>query len=276
MTESKGFFGDIDALLRGRYTRREDLLGGEIRLPTRKLVVAGLALGAVYGIFMGLYAVLRGGDGSAMQLFATTLKVPLLFLLTLAVTFPSLYVFSVLAGSSLQATQTLRLILVALAVNLALLASLGPVTGFFTLSTSSYAFMIVLNVLFFAISGFVGVRFLLRALEVLFGGRPAAKPATSPVPPHPSEEPNEAGVTEGAEEPGEPAADPDDSTLGVEPRQARRIFLIWAVVFGVVGAQMGWILRPFIGSPNLPFQWFRPRESSFFESFFRSLVQLFS
>ena len=27
------------------------------------------------------------------------------------------------------------------------------------------------------------------------------------------------------------------------------------VVFGLVGAQMGWVLRPFIGNPNQPFQW---------------------
>jgi hypothetical protein len=249
----RGLFGEIDQLLRGRYTRREDLLAGRIEVPTRTLVIAGLLLGALYGVFMGLYAVLRGGDGSFAQLVVTMIKVPLLFLLTLLVTFPSLYVFSVLAGSRLRATETLRLILVVLAVNLALLASLGPVTGFFTLSTSSYPFMIVLNVIFFAVSGFVGLTFLVRALDVLFGARPAVSAQPS--------------LFEGAEVPPPVPGAPD---------RARRVFWTWAVVFGVVGAQMGWILRPFIGSPNLPFELFRPRESSFFEAFFRSLGQLFS
>ncbi|MHC4862420.1 MAG: hypothetical protein ACYTDY_20295 [Planctomycetota bacterium] len=45
-------------------------------------------------------------------------------------------------------------------------------------------------------------------------------------------------------------------------------------MYGIVGAQMGWILRPFIGSPHLPFQVFRVRESSFFESFFQTLGRL--
>ena len=68
---------------------------------------------------------------------------------TLAVAFPSLYVFSALADSRLTFANTLRLMLAAVVVDLALLASLGPVTGFFALSTESYRFMIVLNVVFF-------------------------------------------------------------------------------------------------------------------------------
>ena len=47
-------------------------------------------------------------------------------------------------------------------VNLAVAASLGPILAFFTLSTTSYAFMIVLNVALLGISGFIGLRFLLR------------------------------------------------------------------------------------------------------------------
>ena len=45
-------------------------------------------------------------------------------------------------------------------MNLALLASLGPVTGFFTLSTENYAFMVLLNVLMFSVSGLIGIAFL--------------------------------------------------------------------------------------------------------------------
>ena len=44
------------------------------------------------------------------------------------------------------------------------------------------------------------------------------------------------------------------------------MFAVWILVFSLVGAQMGWILRPFIGYPNLEFQWLRPRESNFFEA----------
>ena len=56
--------------------------------------------------------------------------------------------------------------------------------------------------------------------------------------------------------------------------RARLIFFAWSIIYGAVGAQMGWILRPFIGSPDLPFEPFRIRESNFFEAFFRSLARL--
>ena len=58
----------IDELLRGNLTRREDLAAGKIDVPLGTLVIAGLALGAVYGIFMGLYAPLRPENPSMEQL----------------------------------------------------------------------------------------------------------------------------------------------------------------------------------------------------------------
>jgi len=41
-----------------------------------------------------------------------------------------------------------------------------------------------------------------------------------------------------------------------------------------VGAQMGWDLRPFIGNPNQPFAWLRPRESNFFEGVVKTFGKL--
>ena len=54
------------------------------------------------------------------------------------------------------------------------------------------------------------------------------------------------------------------------------IFRCWVVLFGVVGAQMGWVLRPFIGDPNSPFVWFRGRDSNFFHGVMHALSGLFS
>jgi hypothetical protein len=56
--------------------------------------------------------------------------------------------------------------------------------------------------------------------------------------------------------------------------QVRTVFRIWVIVFALVGAQMGWVLRPFIGSPHMAFAWFRPRESNFFEGVFNALRHL--
>jgi hypothetical protein len=38
---------------------------------------------------------------------------------------------------------------------------------------------------------------------------------------------------------------------------------------------MGWILRPFIGAPSAPFQWFRERQSNFFIVVWESFLRLF-
>jgi hypothetical protein len=56
-----------------------------------------------------------------------------------------------------------------------------------------------------------------------------------------------------------------------EAARAKTIFFAWAIIYGAVGAQMGWILRPFVGAPDLPFELFRVRESNFFEAFLHSL-----
>ena len=54
------------------------------------------------------------------------------------------------------------------------------------------------------------------------------------------------------------------------------VFRCWVIVFGLVGAQMGWVLRPFVGNPNQPFQWFRERESNFFQAVWETAVTLFT
>jgi 2-keto-3-deoxy-galactonokinase len=58
-------------------------------------------------------------------------------------------------------------------------------------------------------------------------------------------------------------------------RHVKKVFGCWVIVFGLVGAQMGWVLRPFVGSPGTPFQWFRERESSFFEAVLETVRNLF-
>jgi hypothetical protein len=257
MTAPKNLLQTVDHLLRGGFTEPDSLRAGQVTVPVRTAVVAALVCGAAYGAFMGLYGVLRPEQPSVLQLLANMAKVPLLFLVTLVVTVPSLYVVSALARSRLRFVETLRLLLVAIVVHLALLASFGPVTGFFTLSTESYPFMIVLNVAFFAVGGIAGLVFLRRAVDTIFE-----------VDAPPSSESTPAG--------GPPAVPMARLPRPAHGSASRRIFVVWTVIYGAVGAQTGWILRPFIGSPDLPFTLFRERESNFFEAFLRALGRLFS
>jgi len=58
-------------------------------------------------------------------------------------------------------------------------------------------------------------------------------------------------------------------------QNVKTVFRTWVVLFGLVGAQMGWVLRPFSGEPSSGCAGFRVRESSFFEAGFRALHGLF-
>ncbi len=45
------------------------------------------------------------------------------------------------------------------------------------------------------------------------------------------------------------------------PKQAVRILQVWVLVFGFVGTQMAWSLRPFVGDPGQPFELVREDQS---------------
>lgn len=57
---------------------------------------------------------------------------------------------------------------------------------------------------------------------------------------------------------------------------AWRVLSGWLVGNLLLGSQLAWILRPFIGSPNLPVQFFRPDpfSGSFFEAVLRAIGNL--
>ena len=59
---------------------------------------------------------------------------------------------------------------------------------------------------------------------------------------------------------------------------AHRTLVAWLAGNLLLGSQVSWILRPFVGSPSLPIQFLRddPLNGNFFESVFRALQRLFS
>ncbi len=274
------WFRQLDDLLRGRITVPERLAEGRIDLSLRRFVPLAVMLGACYGFFMGWYALsvywgggVRSDPHRCWQIVASMVKLPALFLLTLVVTFPSLYVFNALVGCRLSFASTLRLLVGAVAVNVAVAASLGTILGFFTLSTTSYPFMVLLNVVLLGVAGFVALAFLLHTLRRL-----AASPAPAPPPPSVESEEESGWMIKVAESPARPPGPLDRIPKVIPPQalgQAKLIFQIWVVLYGLVGAQMGWLLRPFIGNPTAPFEWFRARSGNFFMAVLNSVHQLF-
>ena len=217
----------------GTATRPSSLGRGTIEVPIGGLSVILVILGMFYGACMGCFALFKSEGPSYLQLVATTVKVPALFVLTLAITLPSLYVFNALVGSRLSLDSVLRLLVAAMAVMMAVLASLGTIVAFFSLSTTSYPFMILVNVVVFGVSGSLGLSFLLQTLQRLSVAPPL--PVAMPTPDEPGEEkagalvpvPGALEVLEG-------------QVLG---RHVKLVFRCWVVLFGLVGCPDG------LGSP---------------------------
>ena len=281
----------LDRVLRGEATKPANLRQGEIEQPVGGLIVLGLALGALYGLFMGSYALFQKADAPILQLIATTLKVPALFFLTFAITFPSLYVFNALIGSRLSLLSVVRLLVIALSVMFAVLASLGPIVAFFSASTTSHSFMLILNVVFFMASGALGLRCILTTLNRLsIALAEKERRERLPIGDDASFSRDLLSEAEAGVAVGNPNASLPLSQVGVNKsvrpgaleaqegltREVKNLFKIWMLVFGFVGAQMAWVLRPFLGTPHHLFTWFRPRESSFFEAVMYALQHLFS
>ena len=87
-------------------------------------------------------------------MLSSGLKVPALYLLTLLVCYPVLFIILVLMGSRLGFLQTLALILLALTLNSVLLAAFAPIVIFFIMTGSTYDFVKLLHVFVMAFSGF--------------------------------------------------------------------------------------------------------------------------
>ena len=273
-------FKDIDRILRGEVTRIAAVRDGTLKIPLGGVSLATLTLGLSYGFFMGWFALINRETPVYQQLLATTLKVPLLFLLTLVVTFPSLYVFNALVGSRLTAGAVFRLLMAGLAVTLAVLASFGPITAFFSITTDNYSFMVLLNVMLFAVAGILGLSFLLRTLQRLSIALGEVARAIAPPPAQNAKD----GAANGAGSAPKDAAPPESSRAEPGPLEpleghvlgshVKAVFRCWVVIFALVGAQMSWVLRPFIGDPKQPFEWFRGRESNFFEALLNTIQSL--
>lgn len=264
----------LDRVLRGDAVRLDEDDNPTIEVPLIGIILSQLALGFVYGLCMSVYALRYHHTEQWERVLATMLKVPCVFLLTLVVTFPSLFAFNALVRSRLTFLTLFKLISASMAVMLAVLASLGPVMAFFSLTTENYAFIVLLNCIFFAAGGALGLVFLLRAVKRL---------SMTLVATHW----NRQRETRRQQVQGEMTPEPESESNGSSSRfddapasgYATLVFWLWVVAFGLVGVQMAWIIRPFIGNPaadDTAFTIFREPTSNFFSAFFSVIRTLFS
>lgn len=282
------YWAALDQLLRGRIQ--------ETSLPVVRVWTFWQLVGAsLYGVALGVYALTNRDVADPRFLLAGAVKMPLLLLLTTCITCPSLYVFGALQGLRFSASQFASMLIVAHTVLAAVLGSLAPVLAFFSVTTQSYSFMILSAVATCTLAGAFGLRWFLKALHPVAGAVPVPvatdaadraageDPDTVDVPARMGHEPDAADVVGDPDRAphGDPKAAPAlrERAVAARPRPPRegalwKVLSWWLLLYAFVGAQLGWMLRPFVGDPGLEFVWIRDKSGSFAEAVLKHLANL--
>lgn len=203
-------------------------------------------------IAFACYGAVLGFSNSPLQALSSAIKLPVLFLLTLAICLPTLYLFNLVFGSRLSVNQTLGLVMVAITVTATLTLAFAPISLFFLITAQSYNFFKLLNVFILGLTGLVGLGFLIKGMRCV----------------------NVLSDSASQSRPVQPAAEEAAATAPAAPRDNMFLLYIWIVVYGFVGTQLAWTLRPFFGDPALPFEIFRSLEGNFYANVFNSLFRL--
>jgi hypothetical protein len=252
------------------------------RLVGQMLASTVLAL-AVYGAVLGSFH-------SAAMAGTSAVKLPLLFLATLAICLPTLYLFNLVFGARLSVRQSLALVMVALTVTAMLALAFAPISLFFLITAPDYQFFKLLNVAILALSALVGLRFMTDGMRVLNQHGLLAPAAPAPAEVLAEEKvPAAVGAGNGATPAAQPAQ-PVQVPLGYvlqpihkpapvkAPGQtppSMTLLYIWILLFGFVGTQLAWTLRPFFGSPGRPFSLYRQIDGNFYAEIFKTISHLF-
>jgi hypothetical protein len=133
------------------------------------LLTFSVMLAAFYGVVMGATNILQGSEmavtSKLLQIVATSVKVPVLFLLTLIIALPPIYVSNAFVGSHNSFRQVVTMLICATTITVTVLASTGTVALFFALTSKDYNFIKLMHVAFFAYGGVIGLGFLERCLK---------------------------------------------------------------------------------------------------------------
>lgn len=175
------------------------------------LCVAMAAGAALYGAVLGMW------HGPRLALWVA-LKLPLVLLLTSALTVLFSWAVARILGLPLRFGQVGVLTFLALAVGSLLLASVAPVAWLFTVcapvpsaaARTTHNLLYLLHTAFVGGCGLAGTVALWRAMSGLAASQVASR------------------------------------------RTVRAVYLLWVAAFALVGGEVAWILRPFVGSVYEP------------------------
>ena len=168
---------------------------------------------SAYGAVLGLW------HGPELALYCAV-KLPLVLLLTSALTVAFAWMAAAVLGLPVRFGQVAVRTFLALAVGSLLLASLAPVAGLFTLSApppsdqqrTAHNLLYLLHTVFVGSCGLAGTVALWKAMR----------------------------------------------RLEAPERTLRAVYTVWVAAFALVGGEVAWVLRPFVGSVYMPIVFLRP------------------
>src|SRR6185295_2905520 len=200
-----------------RFLRDREGVWRQIRLEYGLNALIGQMLGSSTAA-LACYGLVMGSSHSLWQALASAFKLPILFLLTLAICLPTLYLFNLLCGGRLSARQALALVLSAITVTATLTLAFAPITLFFMVTAQSYPFFILLNTAILLLTGSVGLSFLIGGMHSMNAQARAELPT-------PTEQPEAVEQVTQA-----PAPLPRPVSMN--------LLLIWVLLYGFVGTQL--------------------------------------
>ncbi len=279
-------------------------------------------------ISLALYGAVLGFNFGPLQALSSAVKLPLLFLATLAICLPTLYLFNLVFGARLSVLQAVTLIMVSITVTSVLTLAFAPISLFFLITANNYSFFKLLNVCILILTALVGLKFLtagmrtlnyhhereafaeqhaalaaataaeVRQRELVLAGGAGESAVTAPVsapvpataaatttanggdgsPPAPQALPALAPHLQQAHHLQHPQHlqhphHPQQAIPGQRPASMTLLY-IWILLFGFVGTQLGWTLRPFFGSPGEDFAVFRNLDGTFYGDIFATIARV--
>lgn len=221
----------------------------------QQMVTSSALSFATYGLIMGF-------SNGPLQALSSAVKLPLLFLLTLAICLPALYLFNMVFGGRMSVRQALSSVLVAITVTALLSLAFAPISLFFTLTAhNNYNFIKLINVSLLTLTGMIGTSYLVSGIQRINAL------AVLPPPPVPT-----FFREDDAELPPPP---PPLPVRKAETNTSMLLLTIWLAIYMIVGTQLAWTLRPFFGDPSAEFMLFRHLEGSFYLNMFHTIINIF-
>jgi hypothetical protein len=238
-------------------------------------------------ISLAAYGAVLGASNGWLQALVSTVKLPLLFLATLAICLPTLYLFNLVFGARLSVLQACALIMVAITVTAVLTFAFAPISLFFLITARSYAFFKLLNVAILALTALVGLRFLtsgMRALnehvvestfanQVVVTADVSQRELVSATVGGAAQAPTNGDARAARQNQSAAEAQAPQPAAGDRPASMLLLY-IWILLFGFVGTQLAWTLRPFFGDPGQPFELFRDISGTFYSDILSTLGSL--